>query len=103
MSLDKIEARDAAADPAAITEGVLVELEGLHERGTIGQFEAAMTARLPALISAIRAQRAALARLGSMEAFTVSRCVDATRDAELMARIEFALSSLASKEPSNGR
>jgi hypothetical protein len=42
--------------------------------------------------------RAALERLGSMEAFTLSRVIDPERDAELLARVDFARASLKAKE-----
>lgn len=38
--------------------------------------------------------RSALERLGSMEAFDVSRVPDPEKDAELLARIDFALEAL---------
>ena len=42
--------------------------------------------------------RAALERVGSMEAMTLGRMIDQHRDAELLARIKFARAALASKE-----
>jgi len=47
----------------------------------------------------IRELEGALARLGSVEAFTVSRSIDKDRDAELLARIDYARAS-GSGEPS---
>jgi len=38
----------------------------------------------------------ALGRIGSMDAFTISRPVDKVRDAELIARIDFARAVVAS-------
>ena len=42
--------------------------------------------------------REALERLGSMEAFNLSRAIDPKHDAELLARIDFARAALDSKE-----
>lgn len=49
--------------------------------------------------AALTSAEAALERLGSMEAFETSRMIDKLHDAELLARIEFARSTLAALKP----
>jgi len=56
--------------------------------------DAAIAAQVPALLDRISALEEALDRLGSMEAFKGPRTVNADRDAELLARIDFARATL---------
>ncbi len=54
------------------------------------------------MIETERRLRASLERLGSMEAFTVSRSIDHKHDSELLARIDFARLALNPQATAEG-
>lgn len=78
---------------------IVDDLADLHRQATHepSHYYAAKTAERA--IREIERLRAALTRLGSVEAFDVSRVIDARRDKELIMRIDFARDTLEQNAP----